>query len=187
LIVNEFKKDLNQKVIKVDYKPLDLGRQNNKASKDYGDEFELKSRYFGIATHYCLEMMNDFSLEQLDYSLNLSKSRYSIYLEDKDFDDIKQRITLLIQNSEFTQFLQNATFLREQSLIFNQEIKIIDLLIEKDGKYYIFDYKTTTSENVEHEKQVSFYKKAIKEITNCDEVYAYLIYLTTQKAYLKAI
>ena len=187
LVINELKKQNNQKIIKIDYKPLDLGRQANKASKDYDDEFELKSRYFGIATHYCLEMMNSFNHEQLEYSLNLTKSRYSVYLEDKDFDDIKQRITLLIENEEFTKFLTNATFLREQSLVFSKEIKIIDLLIKKDEKYYIFDYKTTHSENIEHEKQVSFYKKAIKEITNSDEVYAYLIYLTTQKAYLKVV
>jgi len=186
LIINEEKKDTYEKIVKVEYKPLNLGRQTNKATKDYED-FELKSRYFGIATHYCLEMMNQFTLEQLDYSLYLTKSRYSIYLEDKDFDDLKQRITFLIENSEFQQFLENATFLREQSLIFNGEMKIIDLLIEKDGKYYIFDYKTTVSENIEHKKQVLFYKKAIKEITSTDEVYAYLIYLTTQKAYLKAI
>ncbi|PLY09551.1 MAG: recombinase RecB [Arcobacter sp.] len=187
LIINEVKRDINQKIKKIDYKPLSLGRQANKASKDYEDKFELKSRYFGIATHYCLEMMNSFTIEQLNYSLSLARSRYSVYLEDRDFDDIKQRVIMLIENKEFSQFLNNATFLREQSLMFNKEIKIIDLLIKKDEKYYIFDYKTTHGENIEHEKQVSFYKKAIKDITNCDEVYAYLIYLTTQKAYLKAV
>jgi len=187
LIINEVKRDINQKIKKIDYKPLSLGRQANKASKDYEDKFELKSRYFGIATHYCLEMMNSFTIEQLNYSLSLASSRYSVYLEDRDFDDIKQRVIMLIENKEFSQFLNNATFLREQSLMFNKEIKIIDLLIKKDEKYYIFDYKTTHGENIEHEKQVSFYKKAIKDITNCDEVYAYLIYLTTQKAYLKAV
>ncbi|WP_419763859.1 MAG: RecB-like helicase [Arcobacter sp.] len=187
LVINEVKKDINQKIQKIDYKPLSLGRQANKAIKDYDDEFELKSRYFGIATHYCLEMMNNFTIEELNYSLSLARSRYSVYLEDKDFNDIKKRVTLLIENEEFSHFLNNATFLREQSLMFNEEIKIIDLLIKKDEKYYIFDYKTTHGENIEHEKQVSFYKKAIKEITNTDEVYAYLIYLTTQKAYLKAV
>ncbi|MGB5917641.1 RecB-like helicase [Arcobacter sp.] len=187
LVINEVKKDFNQKIEKVEYKPLILGRQKNKSVKDYDEDFELKARYFGIATHYCLEMMNAFTIEQLEYSLNLTKSRYSVYLQDKEFEDIKQRISLLIQNEEFNSFLENANFLREQSLIYNGEIKIIDLLIEKENKYYIFDYKTTVQENIEHEKQISFYKKAIKEISNSDEVYAYLVYLGNEKAYLKAI
>ncbi|MGB7401084.1 MAG: RecB-like helicase [Arcobacter sp.] len=187
LVINEVKKDFNQKIEKVEYKPLILGRQKNKSVKDYDEDFELKARYFGIATHYCLEMMNAFTIEQLEYSLNLTKSRYSVYLQDKEFEDIKQRISLLIQNEEFNSFLENANFLREQSLIYNGEIKIIDLLIEKENKYYIFDYKTTVQENKEHEKQISFYKKAIKEISNSDEVYAYLVYLGNEKAYLKAI
>ncbi len=187
LVINEFTKDSNEKIEKVEYKPLSLGRQTNKSVKNYEEDFELKARYFGIATHYCLEMMNDFTIEQLEYSLNLTKSRYSVYLKDKEFDDIKQRISLLIQNEEFNSFLDDANFLREQSLIYNGEIKIIDLLIEKENKYYIFDYKTTVQENKEHEKQVLFYKKAIKEISNSDEVYAYLVYLGNEKAYLKAI
>jgi exodeoxyribonuclease V beta subunit len=187
LVINEVKKDFNQKIVKVEYKPLALGRQKNKSLKDYDEDFELKARYFGIATHYCLEMMNAFTIEQLEYSLNLTKSRYSVYLQDKEFDDIKQRVLLLIQNQEFNSFLEDANFLREQSLIYNGEIKVIDLLIEKENKYYIFDYKTTTHENIEHEKQVSFYKKAVKEISGIDEVYAYLVYLGNEKAYLKAI
>ncbi|ADG92177.1 UvrD/REP helicase [Arcobacter nitrofigilis DSM 7299] len=187
LVINEFTKDSNEKIEKIEYKPLSLGRQKNKSVKDYDEDFELKARYFGIATHYCLEMMNDFTIEQLEYSLNLTKSRYSVYLKDNDFDEIKQRISLLIQNEEFNSFLEDANFLREQSLIYNGEIKIIDLLIEKENKYYIFDYKTTVQENTEHEKQISFYKKAIKEISNSDEVYAYLVYLGNEKAYLKAI
>ncbi|RXJ81322.1 RecB-like helicase [Arcobacter sp. F2176] len=187
LVINQFTKDSNEKIEKVEYKPLSLGRQTNKSVKNYEEDFELKARYFGITTHYCLEMMNDFTIEQLEYSLNLTKSRYSVYLKDKEFDDIKQRISLLIQNEEFNSFLDDANFLREQSLIYNGEIKIIDLLIEKENKYYIFDYKTTVQENKEHEKQISFYKKAIKEIINSDEVYAYLVYLGNEKAYLKSI
>ncbi|WP_419768147.1 RecB-like helicase [Arcobacter sp.] len=187
LVINQFTKDSNEEIEKVEYKPLSLGRQTNKSVKNYEEDFELKARYFGITTHYCLEMMNDFTIEQLEYSLNLTKSRYSVYLKDKEFDDIKQRISLLIQNEEFNSFLDDANFLREQSLIYNGEIKIIDLLIEKENKYYIFDYKTTVQENKEHEKQISFYKKAIKEIINSDEVYAYLVYLGNEKAYLKSI
>ena len=42
-----------------------------------------------------------------------------------------------------------------------EEIKIIDLLLFKDGNYYIIDYKTTKEKSAEHITQVAFYKKAI--------------------------
>ena len=34
-------------------------------------------------------MMNDFSFDDVDYSLNLAKTRYSNYLDVDDFIDIK--------------------------------------------------------------------------------------------------
>lgn len=167
---------------------MNLGRQNSKAVFDSEDaEISLQSRYFGIATHYCLEMMNNFDLKSLDYSLALTYSRYASYLDEKDFIEIKSRITNLIKNSEFINLVKDSKLHTEQSLIYKGELKILDLLIEKDGKYYIFDYKTTNSENNEHIKQISFYKEAIKNIFTTNEVYSYLIYLQENRVYLKSV
>ena len=46
--------------------------------KEYEEDY-LKAKYFGIATHYCLEMMNDFSVDNLNYSLNLLKKEFFIF------------------------------------------------------------------------------------------------------------
>ena len=172
LIVNKSDQQMYEKISKITYSPLDLGRQNSKAMDSKDDiDISLNAKYFGIATHYCLEMMNSFTKKDLEYSLSL----------------IKSRLLLLLENGDFISLVSDATLYTEQSLIYNNELKIIDLLIEKDNKYYIIDYKTTNNENSEHKKQISFYKEAIKEIVSSDEVYSYLLYLQKDKVYLKSI
>ena len=174
-----------EKVEKVFYTAMNLGTQEKQISKEkeYEDDY-LKAKYFGIATHYCLEMMNDFSLDDVDYSLNLAKTRYSNYLDVDDFIDIKNRILLLINNEKFTSLVKNSEFITEQSLVYKEEIKIIDLLLFKDGNYYIIDYKTTKEKSAEHITQVAYYKKAIKDIFKTQNVFSYLIYLQQDEVFV---
>ena len=163
---------------KVIYTPMDLGQQEKQISKEKdSDDNRLHSKYFGIATHFCLEMMNSFDSADLDYCLNLVRTRYSNYLDEGDFINIKNRISKLIENKLFNELVSDSKFISEQSLIYNGEIKIIDLLLFKNDKYYIFDYKTTKEKSDEHISQVSYYKKAIKEIFKTEEVFSYLVYL----------
>lgn len=177
--------DKSEKVV---YKPLNLGVQDKPISKEEDDkEYSLYSRYFGIATHYCLEMMNEFNDKSLNQALNLAKNRFSSYLANKDFDNIKERIKKLISNEKFQEIVKDASFNKEQSLLFNGELKIIDLLAIKDNSYYIFDYKTTKDELAEHEIQVKTYKKAIEEISKTKDVFTYIIYLKDDKAVLKEV
>lgn len=167
-----------EKKEKVEYVPLDLGLQEKQISKEKDlDDNRLHSKYFGIATHFCLEMMDDFTSNNLDYCLNLTKTRYSNYLNENDFINIKNRITALLENEIFNELISNAKFITEQALVYKGEVKIIDLLLYKNGKYYIFDYKTTKEKSKDHVSQVSYYKKAIKEILKSEEVFSYLIYL----------
>ncbi len=177
-----------EKIDKVTYLPLDLGRQDKPISKEQDDkEYSLHSRYFGIATHYCLEMMNEFNQDSLEYAINLVINRFSNYLSENDFKNIKKRVLYLLENKEFQNIVNNANLNKEQSLIYKNELKIIDLLVEKDNKYYIFDYKTTKEEIHEHSFQVEHYKNAIKEIVNSNEVYSYIIYLKENETTLKIV
>ncbi len=167
-----------EKKEKISYTPLSLGVQEKQITKDKDeDSLKLYARYFGIATHYCLEMMNAFTKEECDKNILLSKAIYANYLDDRDFEDIKSRIYKLLENKFFQDTIKNATFISEQALLYKGELKIIDLLLYKDGVYYIFDYKTTKENSFRHQEQVSFYKKAIKNIFKSDEVYSFLIYL----------
>lgn len=171
-------KDIKEKSI-ISYTPLNLGTQEKQITKEKElKENHLHSRYFGLATHYCLEMLNNFSFNDLKYTLNLAKTRFSNYLSDKDFIDIENRLAHLINNDFFKFLITNSVLTSEQSLIYKEELKIIDLLIFKDDTYYILDYKTTKEElDEEHKNQVLYYKEAIKEIFKTSNVKSYLIYL----------
>ena len=164
---------------KVIYTPLDLGTQEKQitSSKEEDSEDLLKSKYFGIATHYCLEMMENYDVNLIEKSVQLSKSRYSNYLDESDFDDMKNRIKLLLQNEFFNALIKDSTHLNEQALMYKKEIKILDMLLYKEGNYYILDYKTTKEKKQEHINQVSYYKKAIKDIFDTKNVFGYLVYL----------
>ncbi|MFX4240819.1 RecB-like helicase [Aliarcobacter butzleri] len=171
-------KDIKEKSI-ISYTPLNLGTQEKQITKEKElKENHLHSRYFGLATHYCLEMLNNFSFNDLKYTLNLAKTRFSNYLSDKDFIDIENRLSHLINNDFFKFLVTNSVLTSEQSLIYKEELKIIDLLIYKDDTYYILDYKTTKEElDEEHKNQVLYYKEAIKEIFKTSNVKSYLVYL----------
>ncbi len=168
----------HEKTEKIVYKPLDLGTQDKQIEiqKEYYEN-HLHSKYFGLATHYCLEMMDEFSIDSLNYCINLAKSRYSNYLDVSDFDKIKYQIHNLLENEEFNNLISDAQFISEQSIIYKEEIKIIDLLLYKNDSYYILDYKTTKDKHNEHKVQVNHYKKAISEIFDTSNVYSYLVYM----------
>ena len=167
-----------EKSEKIIYTPMDLGQQEKQISKEKDlDDNRLHSKYFGIATHFCLEMMNSFNSSDLEYCLNLVRTRYSNYLDEIDFINIKNRISNLLENEFFKNLISDSKFISEQALVYNGEIKIIDLLLFKDDKYYIFDYKTTKEKSDEHISQVSYYKKAIAEIFKSKDVFSYLVYL----------
>jgi len=172
---------------KISYVPIDLGTQDIKKQKTIPNDYTLHSKYFGLATHYCLEMMKDFTNESLSFCIKLTKSKYSNFLNEVDFEDIHKRVSLLINNTLFKELLASSTFTKEQALKYNGDKKIIDLLVEKENKYLIFDYKTTQEQQDEHLSQVAFYKKAIKDISLNKEVFGYVLYLRKDEVLIKEV
>jgi len=163
--------------IVIDYIPLELGIQELTSNKNEEKTTNIKAKYFGLATHYCLEMMLEFNIKSLDFSIKLVKSKYNSYLLNSDFNNIYNRVLMLINNSEFKAIIKDSKYTKEQSIIYNKEIKIIDLLIQKNSEYIIVDYKTSKEKNDSHIKQVNLYKKAIKDIVKENTVKSYLVYL----------
>lgn len=188
IVISDNKTKNYEKTSKVLYQALNLGKQDKPISVENDDEeYTLHAKYFGIATHYCLEMMNSFDENSLSLAINIVRNRYSNYLDENDIQNIKNRVSNLLVNSEFLELVKEGNYSKEQSLIYKNELRIIDLLVEKDNKYYIFDYKTTKGELQEHVYQVSYYKKAIKDILSSDEVYTYIVYLNEDIAKLKKV
>ncbi len=166
----------------MEYNPLQLGIQDVSKNDDNSKNDNLKAKYFGIATHYCLEMMKAFDIKSLNFSIKLVKSKYNIYLHNTDFNNIYKRIMCLINNEEFINLHNNKLLIKEQSLVFNNEIKIIDLLIKDRDDYIIVDYKTTNQKSKSHINQVRMYKDAIENITNSKNVKSYLVYLKDESS-----
>lgn len=166
----------------VEYKPLNLGKQELSKKDNMETKDNLKARYFGIATHYCLEMMKDFDKQSLEFCINLVRSKYSNFLDEDNILDIKNRVFILINNTNFQELINNTTYSKEQELIFDNEIKIIDLLIQKDDQYIIVDYKTTNEQHESHIKQLLQYKNAINNIVNISDIKCYVIYLHRDKS-----
>ena len=162
--------------LQVSYNPIDLGYQD-KVKKSTEEDSNLKAKYFGIATHYCLEMMKDFTNKSLNTAIFTTQNKYSNLLVQKEFDDIYNRVNNLITDTKFQNIILNSNFTKEQSLIFDGEHKIIDLLIQKDNGYIVVDYKTTVDKSYQHNIQVSKYVEAIKDIVKDQNVIGYIVYL----------
>ncbi len=162
---------------KVEYTPLNLGYQE-KDKKEKDSEETIKARYLGIATHYCLEMMNKFDTKSLENAMFMTQNKYKNQLTKDEFNDLNNRITILIEYENFkNMFTSNSSYTKEQSLIFEEEHKVIDLLIRTDDNYKVVDYKTTNEKSHTHNMQVQKYVDAIKNITSSIDVEGYIIYL----------
>ncbi len=175
VIENHSKEDRNC-IKKQDYIPLRLGFQSQN-NKPHQDEQVLQAQYFGIATHYCLEMMNEFTIESLQKAILLTRTRYSNFLEDNHFKAIFGLSKRLVENQTFQNLILNSRISKEQALTFNGEVKVLDLLVVNDEEVKVFDYKTTQEKQEEHFNQLNVYKEALKTIFDGRIVKGYIIYL----------
>ena len=102
------------------YIPLELGSQDKPISKTEDlNEYSLHAKFYGIATHYCLEMIKAFNVDSLDYAINLLRNRYSSYLNEEDFISIKKRILNLIINYKILFMCTDRNFFRTKYQGFN--------------------------------------------------------------------
>ena len=141
------------------YTPMDLGYQEKEKKEEESDTILV--RYFGIATHYCLEMMEKFDHNSLEKTFFMVENKFSNILTSTQLQEIYSRVTNLIENEEFQNLIQGCEFTKEQSTIYQGEHKIIDLLLQKEDRYIIIDYKTTSEQSESHKVQVQGYKEAI--------------------------
>jgi len=128
------------------------------------DEKDYDALLFGSAMHYCLEMMNSFSIMELAEAINATKNRYGLELNSQKIDEIKGRILELITNNRFKKILDKAEITTEQSISFNHELKQIDLLLTYEDYSIVIDYKSSKKYHLKHLTQVNHYKKAIENI-----------------------
>ena len=159
----------------IDFQERYYGSQEDLLSVAENEDLDYKAIEFGLALHYTLEMMETFKEDKIEAALNITQNRYGAVLEETAFVDIRKRIRMLIKNAEFQELCIGKIY-KEKAISFEQKLRYIDLLIEKEGRWVIIDYKSAMTHTSSHLKQVNFYKKAISEITG-QKASAYIAYL----------
>ena len=131
--------------------------------------------------------MKEFTNFSLENAIIMTKNRYSNLITDIEFDDIKSRIQKMITNDTFRKLIKDSSYTKEQSLIFDGEHKVIDLLIKSDDRYIVIDYKTTAEKSYRHIVQIQKYIIAIKNIAKTNNVDGYILYLSKNNVELLKI
>lgn len=159
--------DEKQKTIypEINFRDFYYGTQADLLSQAKVDEQDYKAIEFGLCLHYTLEMMEGFNFDSLVQALVISKNKFGAVLSEEEFFSIEKRIVHLISHEEFLE-LSRGKVHKEKAISYNEELRYIDLLIEKDNEWIVIDYKSSISYTQSHLKQVHFYKKAISEITS---------------------
>jgi len=176
LLCDKGEKKEKQEFLPLAYKSLYYGTQSDILELEKEDQEDLDAINLGIAMHYSLEMMDEFSQESLDKAYHMMRNKYGYKLDELQMQEIHQRLEMLVNNETFLELTQGELF-REKALRYKNQLRYIDLLIHSnDGSYKIIDYKSSRNFASEHHKQVRFYMQAIQEITG-QRVEGYLCYL----------
>ncbi len=162
-------------VAPLDYRPIVLGLQEKNGRENRKEQEDIYAINFGNALHYMLEILEGFCREDLDNAYWGMKNRFESLLQEGDAEAIRERVSRLLETPRFMQ-LVDGEISKEQPLIYNGERRQIDLLVAKENKYVIIDYKSASQMRSEHRTQVRHYKKAIGEITG-KTTSAYLCYI----------
>ncbi|NPA74060.1 MAG: RecB-like helicase [Epsilonproteobacteria bacterium] len=162
------------------YEDFKTGKQKNELSLESEDikESDFKAIAFGNALHYMLEMMDGFEDDSLEYAFVATQNRYGDILSDEDMQDIRRRVLALLRDDFFNDLTEGKKIYKEIPLIFEGELKQLDLLLEDDFGYAVVDYKSSKYIQKEHKEQVLGYKKALKSIDADKEIKGYLCYLS---------
>jgi exodeoxyribonuclease V beta subunit len=161
---------------KLEFEDIYYGTQSDLLSMESESEDDLKAINFGIAMHYMLEMMDEFTPDAVKSAKNMMLNKYGFALDEGEIKAIVNRVERLVCNLQFLELSQGKSY-KEKALKFKNNLRYIDLLVEHDdGSWTIFDYKSSMSYSQHHHKQVNFYINAVKQITGA-KVDGYICYL----------
>ena len=157
-------------ILSVERKPKETNDKKEESKKE-----SIDSINFGIALHYMFEMLSEFKVNAIEEAYTAMKNRYGYLLSENELKDIKNRILTALTHKEFLSLLEGK-IRKEQPVVYDNEIKRIDLLIEKEKEWIIIDYKSSKENRSEHQKQVKYYKSILRNIFKMP-VKGYLFYL----------
>ena len=176
--LNSIKKEkkIQKKHQKLEFENLYYGTQSDLLALESEGENDLVAINFGLALHYTLEMIERFDVQALQNAIDMMRNKYGFALNDVEIIEIEKRVKNLLQNKQFLALTDGELF-KEKALRFKNNLRYLDLLVKnKDGSYYIIDYKSSLNFNDKHIAQVSYYINAVSEITR-QKVNGYLCYI----------
>jgi len=159
----------------LNFKALTFGRQEEKPSAEKESTYDYAAVQFGLALHYTLEMMGDFTPQSLISALESTRNRYGAMLHVGALSEIEMRVERLIRDEHFGRLIQGDRY-KEQMVRHKGNLGVIDLLIRGVDGWKIIDYKSGREEEVKHREQINRYAEAIRSLKN-EEVEGYLCYL----------
>ncbi len=187
LRVKQEHKETKKAPVKLKYENLYYGTQSEILAVENAQEEDLHAINFGIALHYTLEMLWEFSHNALKTAKVMLTNKYGFILTQEEIEDICKRIERLLEERDFLSLLENATYKKEKPLRYKKSLRYIDLLIvREDGSYVVVDYKSVMNFQDKHLMQVRSYVQAVKKITGA-KVEGYLCYLLQNSIKLRRV
>ena len=159
----------------VAYRGEKYGRQEETVSTPKEAAYDFDAVQYGLALHYTLEMMGEFTRDALETAIESMRNRYGAFLKEGTVESIRQRLVRLINDATF-QTLSSGEKRKEQMMRHKGSIHVIDLLVYDGEKWVIIDYKTGREGEAEHREQVLRYVEAVRETTS-ETIEGYLCYI----------
>ncbi len=161
--------------IKLEFEDIYYGTQSDLLKLETEVPEDLSAINFGLAMHYMLEMLGKFEISYIENAKNMMLNKYAYILQDSETQEIVNRVISLINMQEFQKLIDGECY-KEKAIRYKNNLRYIDLLVKKDDKYIIIDYKSSMAYSSHHLKQVRYYIEAVKKIVGKD-VEGYLCYL----------
>jgi exodeoxyribonuclease V beta subunit len=165
----------------VDYHIVSYGKQSEqKNSDDTSRVLDYEAIEYGLALHYGLEMLEDFTPSSIPNALECVRKKYGLIIGEEKVRQISTSLMSVVSDEIFKNLCLGKHY-KEQSFRVQGSIGIIDLLVERSAQQWIVvDYKSGVYRQEEHAAQVLRYMDAVKQLTHGD-VEGYVCYIGLEK------
>jgi exodeoxyribonuclease V beta subunit len=158
------------------YTAVSYGRQDEVVRPESNETFDYDAVQYGLALHYALEMMGDFTHSSIHAAIESARKRYGARIGIEKIETIRNALENLLCDETFVSLTRGKHY-KEKRFFYKGEMRIIDLLVENGaGNWTVIDYKTGQEENFSHKMQVKTYMNAVNALAG-GTVKGYLCYL----------
>ncbi|WP_297440695.1 RecB-like helicase [Sulfurimonas sp.] len=171
---------------KLEFEDIYYGTQSDLLSMENEVEDNLQAINFGIAMHYMLEMMSEFTLNAVENAKDMMLNKYGFLLDDAEVVDLVHRVKMLVEDEEFLDLIEGKHY-KEKAIKDKSKLRYLDLLVEKaDDSFHVIDYKSAKSFEDKYHKQLTTYMHSAKKATQ-KQTRGFLVYLLPDGVQIKEV